>query len=442
MKQDEMSKIINQLNDFLASKASYLTNNQVIEGITHMASLFIINKHEKNLFTSKNQDIPPNVYNNNLKFRDDIVNYLYSLKSNFEQLENTQLEERIIKNVIENVSRSGYMYLLGEILQSEYQIIIDSSNINLNAFNIGSFEDEINNCKINKIVDSSQFYGDRRNVSYTINRFYDLNKINNLKKYYSDCQHPYVNWTFQFISSIYGDKIDYLQRVFKRFSNMDFLIECFDEYYMYGYAFSFLAAIDLYDKNRHADSVIWWKLLELAYLFLTQFVLVSKTKRNIMVSDAYSNRARLLHAYQDDFNGIFSSVCGAIDTRFNYVSDKYLAFVVGVDNPFREEFHKDALMMYQNGSVKSVTSNGLTMGGDGTFQDVVNGGILRSKQLYTALVESFINGELYLSELEIDCIFNRIKEKWLALNSIYPSLLDEEIGNYNKLFYDKICRDY
>ena len=48
MKQDEMSKIINQLNDFLASKASYLTNNQVIEGITHMASLFIINKHEKN----------------------------------------------------------------------------------------------------------------------------------------------------------------------------------------------------------------------------------------------------------------------------------------------------------------------------------------------------------------------------------------------------------
>ena len=77
----------------------------------------------------------------------------------------------------------------------------------INRF-ISYFEEQINNCKIENLVDSSQFYGDRRKISYTINRFYDLKKINDLKLYYSNCQHPYVNWTFQFVSSIYGDKID------------------------------------------------------------------------------------------------------------------------------------------------------------------------------------------------------------------------------------------
>lgn len=309
---------------------------------------------------------------------------------------------------------------------------------------ISYFAQQINNCRIEGLVDSSQFYGDRRKISYSINRFYDLNKINDLKKYYADCQHPYVNWTFQFISSLYGDKIDYLKRVFKRFSNMDFSTEYSDADYMYGYAFSLLAVIDLSEKSRNVDAVNWWKLLELAYLFLTQFILVSQEKsRNIMVSDAYSNRARLLHAYQDDFAGIFfSETAATIDVRFNYVSDKYLAFSVGKDNPFREDFHKDALMMYQNGSVKSVTGNGLTMGSDGTFQNVVNGGILRSKNLYSVLVDSFLNGKLYLSDSESDWIFNRISDKWLALKPIYPSLLDKELGNQNKLFYDKICRDY
>jgi hypothetical protein len=308
---------------------------------------------------------------------------------------------------------------------------------------ISYFEQQINNCKIEGLVDSSQFYGDRRKVSYSINRFYDLNKINDLKKYYADCQHPYVNWTFQFISSLYGDKIDYLRRVFKRFSNMDFLTEYSDADYMYGYAFSLLDVIVLSEKSRNVDALNWWKLLELAYLFLTQFILVSQEKRrNIMTSDAYSNRARLLHAYQDDFNDIFfSETAATIDVRFNYVSDKYLAFFVGKDNPFREDFHKDALMMYQNGSVKSVTGNGLTMGGDGTFQDVVNGGILRSENLYSVLVDSFLNGKLYLSDSELDWIFSRINDKWLALKPIYPSLLDKELGNQNKMLYDKICRD-
>jgi len=308
---------------------------------------------------------------------------------------------------------------------------------------ISYFEYQINNCKIESLVDSSQFYGDRRKISYSINWFYDLNKINDLKKYYTACQHPYVNWTFQFISSVYGDKIDYLKRVFKRFSNMDFSTECSDADYMYGYAFSLLAVIDLSEKSSKVDAVNWWKLLELAYLFLTQFILVSQEKRsNIMVSDAYSNRARLMHAYYEDFHGIFFSVAGSIDPNFNYVSDKYLAFVVGEDNPFREDFHKDALMMYQNGSVKRVTGNGLTMGGDGTFQDVVNGGIFRSEQLYSFLFDSFIKGKLYLSDSEIDWIFDRIKDKWLALKPIYPSLLDKELGNQNEFFYDKICRDY
>lgn len=309
---------------------------------------------------------------------------------------------------------------------------------------ISQFEEQINNCKIENLVGSSQFYGDRREISYTINRFYDLKKINDLKLYYSNCQHPYVNWTFQFVSSIYGDKIDYLQRVFTRFSNMDFSTEYSNAEYMYGYAFSLLAVIDLSEKSKKVDAVNWWKLLKLAYLFLTQFILVSQEKRrNIMVSDAYSNRARLMHAYYEDFNGIFFSEAGClIDPNFNYVSDKYLAFVVGENNPFREDFHKDALMMYQNGSVKRVTGNGLTMGGDGTFQDVVNGGILRSKQLYSVLVDSFINGKLYLSDSEIDWVFNRIKEKWLTLNPIYPSLLDKELGNQNKLLYDKICGNY
>ncbi len=312
----------------------------------------------------------------------------------------------------------------------------------INRF-ISHFDDQINNCKIENLVDSSQFYGDRRKISYTINRFYNLKKINDLKLFYANCQHPYVNWTFQFVSSIYGDKIDYLQRVLKRFSNMDFSTECSDADYMYGYAFSLLAVIDLSEKSRKVDAVNWWKLIELAYLFLTQFILVSQEKRrNIMVSDAYSNIARLMHAYYEDFNGIFSAVVGSIDPIFNYVSDKYLAFVVGKDNPFREDFHKDALMMYQNGSVKRVTGNGLTMGGDGTFQDVVNGGIFRSKQLYSFLFDSLIKGKLYLSDSEIDWIFNRIKEKWLTLKPIYPSLLDKELGNLNKLFYDKICRDY
>ncbi|MDP3399032.1 MAG: hypothetical protein Q8S23_07780 [Bacteroidales bacterium] len=308
---------------------------------------------------------------------------------------------------------------------------------------ISQFDEQINNCKIENLVDSSQFYGDRRKISYSINRFYNLNKINDLKLTYTDCQHPYINWTFQFISSIYGDKIDYLQRVFNRFSNMDFSTECFDADYMYGYAFSLLAAIDLSEKSRNVEAVNWWKLLELAYLFLTQFILVSQEKRrNIMVSDAFSNRARLMHAYYDDFNGIFSGVSGSIDVDFNYLSDKYLAFVVGEDNPFREDFHKDALMMYQNGSVKRVTGNGLTMGGDGTFQDVVNGGVFRSKQLYSFLLDSFINGKLYLSDSEIDWIFNRIRKKWLVLKPIYPSLLDKELGNLNKLLYDKICGNY
>jgi len=252
------------------------------------------------------------------------------------------------------------------------------------------FETQINNCKIEGVVDSSQFNGDRRRISYSINRFYNLNEINELKRYYADCQHPYVNWTFQFISSIYGDKIDYLQRVFKRFSNMDFLNEYADADYMYGYAFSLLAVIDLSKKSMEVEAVNWWKLLELAYLFLTQFILVSKEKeRNIMVSDAYSNRARLMHAYYDDFNGIFNPVAGSIDPNFNYVSDKYRAYVVGKDNPFRENFYKDALMMYQNGSVKYVTGISLTMGGDGTFEDVVNGGIIRSKQLYSYLLDLF-----------------------------------------------------
>jgi hypothetical protein len=311
----------------------------------------------------------------------------------------------------------------------------------INRF-ISYFEEQINNCKIENLVDSSQFYGDRRKISYTINRFYDLKKINDLKLYYSNCQHPYVNWTFQFVSSIYGDKIDYLQRVFKRFSNMDFSTEYSDADYMYGYAFSFLAVIDLCDKSIRQSDGIWWKLLKFAYLFLTQFVLVSQDESNIKVSDAYSNRARLMHAYQDDFNAIFFGVSGAIDVRFNYVSDKYLAFLAGNDNPFRIEFHKDALMMYQNGSVKRVTGNGLTMGGDGTFQEVVNGGILRSEQLYSFLVDSFINGKLYLSDSELDWIFHRIKEKWLTLKPIYPSLLDKELGNLNKLLYDKICGNY
>lgn len=297
------------------------------------------------------------------------------------------------------------------------------------------FETQINNCKIEGVVDSSQFNGDRRRISYSINRFYNLNKINELKRYYADCQHPYVNWTFQFISSIYGDKIDYLQRVFKRFSNMDFLNEYADADYMYGYAFSLLAVIDLSKKSMEVEAVNWWKLLELAYLFLTQFILVSKEKeRNIMVSDAYSNRARLMHAYDDDFNGIFNPVAGSIDPNFNYVSDKYCAYVVGVDNPFRENFHKDALMMYQNGSVKYVTGNSLTMGGDGTFIDVVNGGIIRSKQLYSYLLDLFIKGKLYLSDSETDWIFDKIKDKWLTLRPIYPSLLDKDLNNQKKLF--------
>jgi hypothetical protein len=58
------------------------------------------------------------------------------------------------------------------------------------------FETQINNCKIEGVVDSSQFNGDRRRISYSINRFYNLNEINELKRYYADCQHPYVTWTF------------------------------------------------------------------------------------------------------------------------------------------------------------------------------------------------------------------------------------------------------
>ncbi|MEA5081584.1 MAG: hypothetical protein VB024_08190 [Dysgonamonadaceae bacterium] len=430
MKPNEITRVIEQLKGCCKKKPSYLTSSQIFDGIVHIVSLYILSKNKTDIATTEHRDIPPTVYIHNLKFRDEIVNYLNSIKHNFDELSNTQMEENVVKNAIENVSRSAYLYLLRDILQNEYQITIDSSIPNISTLNISYFEEEINNCKIENLVDSSQFYGDRRKISYIINRFYDLNKISVLKQYYANCQHPYVNWTFQFISSIYGDKIEYLQRVFKRFSNMDFSSECYDADYMYGYAFSLLAVIDLSDKSRNVGAVNWWKLLGLAYLFLTQFVLVSKEKRrNIMVSDAYSNRARLMHAYQDDFNGIFFSVSGAIDVRFNYVSDKYLAFVVGEDNPFREDFHKDALMMYQNGSVKKVTGNGLTMGGDGTFQDVVNGGIFRSKQLYSFLFDSFINGKLYLTDSEIDWIFSRIREKWLVLKPIYPSLLNKELGN-------------
>lgn len=441
MESNEIIKVVEQLNEYLKIKSSFLTNSQITDCIVHMSSLFILSKHESDIATSYHQEVPPDIYLYNLKFRDVIIKYLDSLNQNFGDFEITQQQENLIIDILENISRKNYLFLIGELLKSEYEILCPSIRLNTRSLDINVFQEEINNCKIENKVDSSYFYGDRRKVSYTLNRFYDLNKIKDLKKYYTNCQHPYLNWTFQFVSRIYDDKIDYLERVFKKLSNMDFSTEQNDPYYIYGYAFSLLALIDLYDKSMHTSKFHWYKILKLGYLFLTQFILISNKKLNIMMSDSYSNRARLMHANEDDFNFIFFTAGAMTDVRFNYVTDKYLAYCVADGSPFREDFLKDAMMMYQNGSVKRVTGNCLSM--DGTFEDVIRGGVMRSDQLYTSLFNSFTIGDLYLSEIEVVSIFKKIRDKWLTLKPIYPILLDKELGNViNKLYYDEICRDY
>lgn len=169
------------------------------------------------------------------------------------------------------------------------------------------------------------------------------------------------------------------------------------------YRIQFLLGYDGFREIEKSIENFEIKLLKLIFLYLSRVIYMSEG--NLLSIDAYSNRARIVRNYRNQFMGIFG--IGVIPD-IQYISDKYLAYTTATKNnlvgqPFIQLLW-DSMKMYRHGSHIPNNSGGYQETEDATWMQLVQRGHLRSINLSEKILKEFENFELNFTNSEIDLI--------------------------------------
>jgi len=352
------------------------------------------------------------IYGNNIKITTQ--NELFECLDRFSL---TISPTDILINTISLVRETFYQYIAQN---STFQIgAIDKSKV-INEQIVVDFKYEISLQKTNQLFFQKL---PRKYKTYSENiafMGYDFNPI--LPKYI-DCNHPYI---YDILSEAYNNGGLYSVGVPLLIKGLKYALRTPNIYWdsrigLMGCAFITYQLQYLLGKNGF-DAISEFipdfkeKILSLIFLLLSRAI--EMDNNDIHAIDLYNNRAMIIRDYSSEYMIIFNNIMLGINTDIQYMSDKCLSYDVAVANGVAElveDVYWDSLKMYRNGGDFPNDSGGYLDIEDGTWDDLINRGKLRSIMIAQDLLGKFKKGQYDFRNDEISLIKDYLEAKFVDL---------------------------
>lgn len=200
-------------------------------------------------------------------------------------------------------------------------------------------------------------------------------KVDNVQTYLYNTEQVWnlVNKTIEngeWFSSIYLSWVLYQtdqrqKKLLSRFSLFCSLVESnlyshlleTNRYECYGFCMTVLVLLDkIYLLNFQTDQKMI--LLKLAVESLVSYICFHKNENALWDTEIYSSYARLFNVYQADMTAILMENDLGSYAQYSYCYGMYKAFMsCPIESPYKQEYHKNAIMMLQNQTVVGVTND-------------------------------------------------------------------------------------
>lgn len=229
----------------------------------------------------------------------------------------------------------------------------------------------------------------------------------------------YLNWVMYEVENDINKLPVFFSFLFDLFEDRSFLVVlCETDFECYGCCMSLYTIIDkifllhgspFYKNNR--ETII--KLLKLTLLSSLVYLNYHKGKDSVRDAEIYSSYARIFYRFEDDVKVILPDAgdfsvcywyyyCWGMENAMTSIPIEYLA---------KNDYHKSALMMKQNGTVLAVTKVPL----NASLSEAVKLGGIYSVQLYKYLIGLVLGNKIVIS-INDRRMINTLEDVFLRYN--------------------------